>query len=177
MRLRKQNTLKGARKRMNKLPGFGPCRTRAGAGAADLTRGRRNRADAAADAASGLGPDRERTLSLAAAAEPRRRRGAARSLHADAGRDRQGRCLDRLVPWPMRVCAMTAAYLDPETGAARFSTPPPGILAWGAIAQRGAGRARRLHARNARWNFASGSVRRAGSARMSRSSKPTATCG
>ena len=51
--------------------------------------------------AGGFRPDRERALSLAAAAEPRRRRGAAGNLHADAGGDRQGRRLDRVVPRPV----------------------------------------------------------------------------
>ena len=37
-----------------------------------------------------------------AAEKPRRRRGAARDLHADAGGDRQGRCLDRMVPRPVQ---------------------------------------------------------------------------
>jgi alkylation response protein AidB-like acyl-CoA dehydrogenase len=52
------------------------------------------------------------------------------------------------------VCAMTAAYLDPEAANEVFNTPP-GILAWGAIAHEvqavpGGYRA------TARWNFASG---------------------
>ena len=53
------------------------------------------------------------------------------------------------------VCAMTAAYLDPDAAREIFNTPP-GILAWGAIAHEvqavpGGYRA------NARWDFASGS--------------------
>jgi indole-3-acetate monooxygenase len=53
------------------------------------------------------------------------------------------------------VCAMTAAYLDPETAREMFA-PPDGILAWGAIAGEvqvvpGGYRA------HGRWNFASGS--------------------
>src|SRR4051812_19430921 len=53
------------------------------------------------------------------------------------------------------VCAMTAAYLDPETAREIFNTPP-GILAWGAIAHEvqavpGGYRV------TARWDFASGS--------------------
>jgi alkylation response protein AidB-like acyl-CoA dehydrogenase len=53
------------------------------------------------------------------------------------------------------VCAMTAAYLDPDAAAEIFNTPP-GILAWGAIANEvravpGGYRA------TARWDFASGS--------------------
>jgi alkylation response protein AidB-like acyl-CoA dehydrogenase len=53
------------------------------------------------------------------------------------------------------VCAMTAAYLDPDAANEIFNTPP-GILAWGAIAHEvqavpGGYRA------NARWDFASGS--------------------
>src|ERR1700681_4667098 len=53
------------------------------------------------------------------------------------------------------VCAMTAAYLDPDAANQIFNTPP-GILAWGAIAHEvqavpGGYRA------NARWDFASGS--------------------
>jgi alkylation response protein AidB-like acyl-CoA dehydrogenase len=53
------------------------------------------------------------------------------------------------------VCAMTAAYLDPEVANEIFNTPP-GILAWGAIANEvhvvpGGYRV------TARWDFASGS--------------------
>jgi len=53
------------------------------------------------------------------------------------------------------VCAMTAAYLDADAAAEIFNTPP-GILAWGAIANEvqvvpGGYRA------TARWDFASGS--------------------
>src|SRR3977135_1878992 len=53
------------------------------------------------------------------------------------------------------VCAMTAAYLDPDAASEIFNTAP-GILAWGAIAHEvqvvpGGYRA------NARWDFASGS--------------------
>ena len=53
------------------------------------------------------------------------------------------------------VCAMTAAYLDPDAAGEIFNTPP-GILAWGAIAHEvqavpGGYRA------SARWDFASGS--------------------
>jgi alkylation response protein AidB-like acyl-CoA dehydrogenase len=53
------------------------------------------------------------------------------------------------------VCAMTAAYLDPDAAREIFNAPP-GILAWGAIANEvhvvpGGYRA------TARWNFASGS--------------------
>src|SRR3954447_5161142 len=53
------------------------------------------------------------------------------------------------------VCAMTAAYLDPDVANEIFNTPP-GILAWGAIAHE-------IHAVpggyrvTARWDFASGS--------------------
>src|SRR5205814_4511417 len=53
------------------------------------------------------------------------------------------------------VCAMTAAYLDPDAAGEIFNTPP-GILAWGAIAHE-------VHAvpggyrASARWDFASGS--------------------
>ena len=46
--------------------------------------------------------DRERALPRAAAAESRRHRGAAGNLHADAGRDREGRCLHGMVPRPMQ---------------------------------------------------------------------------
>src|SRR6202047_2486537 len=53
------------------------------------------------------------------------------------------------------VCAMIAAYLDPDAANQIFNAPP-GILAWGAIAHEvqavpGGYRA------NARWDFASGS--------------------
>jgi alkylation response protein AidB-like acyl-CoA dehydrogenase len=53
------------------------------------------------------------------------------------------------------VCAMTAAYLEPDAANEIFNTPP-GILAWGAIAHEvktvpGGNMA------NARWDFASGS--------------------
>src|SRR5882757_3123924 len=53
------------------------------------------------------------------------------------------------------VCAMTAAYLDPDVANEIFNTPP-GILAWGAIAHE-------IHVApggyrvTARWDFASGS--------------------
>src|SRR3954449_6801912 len=53
------------------------------------------------------------------------------------------------------VCAMTAAYLDPDVANEVFNTPP-GILAWGAIAHE-------IHVVpggyrvTARWDFASGS--------------------
>src|SRR5881227_3663427 len=53
------------------------------------------------------------------------------------------------------VCAMTAAYLDPDAAGEIFNTPP-GILPWGAIAHE-------VHAvpggyrASARWDFASGS--------------------
>src|ERR1700681_4981193 len=53
------------------------------------------------------------------------------------------------------VCAMTAAYLDPDAAHEIFNAPP-GILAWGAIAHE-------VHAvpggyrASARWDFASGS--------------------
>src|SRR5437868_14472373 len=53
------------------------------------------------------------------------------------------------------VCAMTAAYLDPDAADEIFNTPP-GILAWGAIAHE-------VHAvpggyrATGRWDFASGS--------------------
>jgi alkylation response protein AidB-like acyl-CoA dehydrogenase len=53
------------------------------------------------------------------------------------------------------VCAMTAAYLDPDAADEIFNTPP-GILAWGAIAHE-------VHVvpggykASARWDFASGS--------------------
>src|SRR5947199_4290073 len=53
------------------------------------------------------------------------------------------------------VCAMTAAYLEPDAADEIFNTPP-GILAWGAIAHE-------VHAvpgsykASARWDFASGS--------------------
>src|SRR6516164_9106670 len=53
------------------------------------------------------------------------------------------------------VCAMTAAYLEPDAANEIFNTPP-GILAWGAIAHEvkvvpGG------YMANARWDFASGS--------------------
>src|SRR5258708_6956491 len=53
------------------------------------------------------------------------------------------------------VCAMTAAYIDPDVANEVFNTPP-GILAWGAIAHE-------IHVVpggyrvSARWDFASGS--------------------
>ncbi len=81
---------------------FRPRRASAGAAAADRGRSQRDRADAAPHAAGGFRADRERALSRVAAEKPRRHRGAARDFHADAGGDRQGRCLDRVVPRPVR---------------------------------------------------------------------------
>src|ERR1700743_1312389 len=65
---------------------------------------------------------------------------------------------DASTAWCLRqcsVCAMAAAYLDPETAEEVFG-PPTGILAWGAIKGEvhvvpGGYRA------NGRWDFASGS--------------------
>src|SRR5450759_3441193 len=73
------------------------------------------------------------------------------------------------------VCAMTAAYLDPDEASEIFNAPP-GILAWGAIAGEvhvipGGYRA------TGRWDSPAAPIRRAGSAPMSRSSKPTAQGG
>jgi indole-3-acetate monooxygenase len=53
------------------------------------------------------------------------------------------------------VCAMTAAYLDPEAANEIFNTAP-GILAWGAIAHE-VKVAPGGYIANARWEFASGS--------------------
>jgi alkylation response protein AidB-like acyl-CoA dehydrogenase len=53
------------------------------------------------------------------------------------------------------VCAMTAAYLEPDAANEIFNTPP-GILAWGAIAHDVKVVAGGYMA-NARWDFASGS--------------------
>jgi alkylation response protein AidB-like acyl-CoA dehydrogenase len=53
------------------------------------------------------------------------------------------------------VCAMTAAYLEPEAANEIFNTPP-GILAWGAIAHEVKAVPGGYMA-NARWDFASGS--------------------
>jgi indole-3-acetate monooxygenase len=53
------------------------------------------------------------------------------------------------------VCAMTAAYLDPDAANEIFNTPP-GILAWGAIAHE-VKVAPGGYIANARWEFASGS--------------------
>ena len=80
---------------------FRPDRARAGAGAADRAGGRRDRADAASHSAGGFRPDRERALSRAAAAKPRRHRGAAGNLHADARGSGQGRRLYGVVPRPV----------------------------------------------------------------------------
>ena len=73
------------------------------------------------------------------------------------------------------VCAMTAAYLDPDAANEIFNTAP-GILAWGAINHEvqvvpGGYKA------SARWDFASGRGRRAGSAPMCASSRPMARRG
>ncbi|UGY18133.1 acyl-CoA dehydrogenase family protein [Bradyrhizobium septentrionale] len=53
------------------------------------------------------------------------------------------------------VCAMTAAYLDPDAANEIFNTAP-GILAWGAIAHEVRAEPGGYRA-NARWDFASGS--------------------
>src|SRR5712692_8934465 len=53
------------------------------------------------------------------------------------------------------VCAMTAAYLDPDAANQIFNAPP-GILAWGAIAHEAQAVPGGYRA-NARWDFASGS--------------------
>ncbi|MCC8957050.1 acyl-CoA dehydrogenase [Bradyrhizobium sp. Pear77] len=53
------------------------------------------------------------------------------------------------------VCAMTAAYLDPDAANAIFNTAP-GILAWGAIAHEVRAEPGGYRA-SARWDFASGS--------------------
>src|ERR1700733_1992168 len=53
------------------------------------------------------------------------------------------------------VCAMTAAYLEPEVANEIFNTPP-GILAWGAINHE-VKVAPGGYMANARWEFASGS--------------------
>src|SRR6516165_9431877 len=53
------------------------------------------------------------------------------------------------------VCAMTAAYLEPDAADEIFNTPP-GILAWGAIAHEVKAVPGGYMA-NARWDFASGS--------------------
>src|ERR1700709_470777 len=53
------------------------------------------------------------------------------------------------------VCAMTAAYLDPDAAYEIFNTPP-GILAWGAIAHEVQAVPGGYKA-SARWDFASGS--------------------
>ncbi|QOZ29132.1 acyl-CoA dehydrogenase family protein [Bradyrhizobium sp. CCBAU 51753] len=53
------------------------------------------------------------------------------------------------------VCAMTAAYLEPDVAHEIFNTPP-GILAWGAIAHEVRAEPGGYRA-SARWDFASGS--------------------
>jgi alkylation response protein AidB-like acyl-CoA dehydrogenase len=53
------------------------------------------------------------------------------------------------------VCAMTAAYLEPDAANEIFNTPP-GILAWGAIAHE-VKTVPGGYMANARWDFASGS--------------------
>ena len=53
------------------------------------------------------------------------------------------------------VCAMTAAYLDPDAADEIFNTAP-GILAWGAIAHTVRAEPGGYRA-SARWDFASGS--------------------
>ena len=73
------------------------------------------------------------------------------------------------------VCAMTAAYLDPEAANEIFNVAP-GILAWGAInhevqAVPGGYKA------SARWDFAPARGRPAGWAPMSASSRPMARRG
>src|ERR1700757_5370428 len=52
------------------------------------------------------------------------------------------------------VCAMTAAYLEPDAANEIFNTAP-GILAWGAIAHDVRAEPGGYHA-SARWDFASG---------------------
>ena len=171
--LRQPKNPKRARKRMNKLARFRTDRARPRAGAADRARGRRDRAHAAAHRAGGVRPDRERALPGAAAAEPRRRRGAAGSLHAGAGGNREGRRLDGLVPRPMRGLRHDRGLSRQGRGErdlqyARPASSPgarsPTRCTWcpAATASPRAGISPPARAR------------RAGSAPMSRSSRPTA---
>ena len=93
------------------------------------------RADAAADAGGDAGLDRERALSGAAAEAFWRHRGDAGSLHADAGGGGEADASTAWLPRAISVCAMTAAYLEPDAAHQIFNVAP-GILAWGAIAHR-----------------------------------------
>ena len=142
---------------------------------ADRARSRRDRTDAAADAGGGLRADRERALSRPAAAEPGRRRSADRNLHADAGGDRQGGCLHRLVSRPMQRLRHDGGYLDPDAAHEIFNAAP-GILAWGAIRHEAQAVAGGYGPRRA-GILPAARGRRAGSARMSASSRPTAASG
>ena len=151
-----QETQKRARKRNEQASRFRTDRARAGAGAADRARGRRDRADAAPHPAGGFRPDRERALSGAAAAKPRRRRGAAGNLHADAGGGREGRRLDGVVPRPVLGLRHDGGLSRSRTRRTRSSIRRPAS----SPGARSPTRCRRFPAAigpTARWDFASGS--------------------
>jgi alkylation response protein AidB-like acyl-CoA dehydrogenase len=150
-----QETQKGARKRMNKLPGFGLIeRARALAPliereADEIERARR----LTAPVVSGLIEN-----GLYRALLPQRLGGAEAPLEVFMRMQEEVAKADASTAWCLgqcSVCAMTAAYLDPDIASEIFNTPP-GILAWGAIAHEvkvvpGG------YLANARWDFASGS--------------------
>ena len=149
-------------------------RAGARAGAADRKRSRRNRTDAAADAGGGFRPDRERALSRPVAAEHRRQRGAARGLHANAGGSGQGRCLHRMVPRTMQRLRHDGGLSRPRDGAERFSGPRP--ASWPGARSRARSRScPAVIAPTAAGISPAARGRPAGSAPMSRSSKPTAS--
>jgi len=117
---------------MNKLPGFGLIeRAQAlapliASEADEIERTRR----LTPPVVSGL--IEKRALSRTAAAKRRRRRGA---LEVFMDMLEQVAMADASTAWCLgqcSVCAMTAAYLDPETAQEVFG-PANGILAWGAI--------------------------------------------
>ena len=144
-----------ARKRMNKLS-VSTWSSAPGAGAADrgeadeIERTRRlTQPVVSALIENGL-------YRVAAAAKPRRHRGAARDLHADAGGDRQGRRLDGVVPRPVLGLRHDRGLSRSGRGATRFSTRRP--ASWPGA--RSPMRCRSFPAAtraSARWDFASGS--------------------
>jgi len=140
---------------MNKSPGLDLVERGARAAALDRARGRRDRADATPDARRDRRLDRERALSRAAAESVG---GAEVPLEAFMQMQEEIAKADASTAWCLgqcSVCAMTAAYLDPDAANEIFNIAP-GILAWGAIAHEvqvvpGGYKA------SARWDFASGS--------------------
>ncbi|WP_407149153.1 acyl-CoA dehydrogenase family protein [Bradyrhizobium sp. ORS 86] len=89
---------------------------------------------------------------------PKRFGGAEAALDAFMQMQEEIAKVDASTAWCLgqcSVCAMTAAYLEPDAANAIFNTAP-GILAWGAIAHEVRAEPGGYRA-NARWDFASGS--------------------